>query len=107
MLILAVLIKLRHPQCVSVCVGVCFCVTFGGDTDPIQVPGELLGDVGLPPGRKSHHDDHRGRVGELRHRRWETHAQKIGKESCYVFYVRMCVYVCYTAHSHRVGSASG
>lgn len=75
------------------CVSVCFCVTFGGDTDPVQVPGELLGDVGLPPGRKSHHDDHRGRVGELRHRRWETHTQRRGKESCHVFYVRVCVCV--------------
>lgn len=41
--------------------------TFGGDANPVQVPGELLGDVGLPSSRKSHHDDHRWRVGELGH----------------------------------------
>lgn len=41
-------------------------LTFCGHADPVQVAGELLGDVGLPPGWQAHHHDHRGRVTELR-----------------------------------------
>ena len=41
-------------------------LTFRGDADPVEVAGQLLGDVGLAAGREAHHDDHRGRVGELR-----------------------------------------
>lgn len=42
--------------------------TFSGDADPVQVSGELFGDVGLPSGRESHHHYHGGGVGELGHR---------------------------------------
>ena len=30
----------------------------GVDPDPVEVAGELLGDVGLAPGRQPHHHDH-------------------------------------------------
>ena len=34
----------------------------GGDSDPVEVPGQLLADVRLPPGGETHHHDHvRGR----------------------------------------------
>lgn len=37
--------------------------TSGGNTDPVQVAGQLLGDVGLPPGRKAHSHNEGGTVG--------------------------------------------
>lgn len=42
--------------------------TFGFDADPVQVPGELRGDVGFPSCREAHHHDHGRGVGELGHR---------------------------------------
>ncbi len=56
---------LRHPAATS--------VTFGCDSDPVQVSGELLGDVGLPSGWESNHHYHGRGVGELRHWCWNTH----------------------------------
>lgn len=41
-------------------------LTFSRHADPVQVAGELLGDVGLPSGWQAHHHDHRGTVTELR-----------------------------------------
>ena len=32
----------------------------GVDTDPVEVSAQLLGDVGLAPGRQAHHTDHVG-----------------------------------------------
>lgn len=40
-------------------------LTFCGHADPVQVAGELLGDVGLPSGWQAHHHNHRGGVTEL------------------------------------------
>lgn len=44
----------------------CVCVhTFGGHADPVEVSGELPGNVRLAPSRKTHHHDDRGGVGEV------------------------------------------
>lgn len=63
--------------CASRCNPVRSCDTFGCDADPVQVSGELLRDVGLPSGRQSHHHDHGRGVGELRHRRCNTHTHSV------------------------------
>lgn len=42
--------------------------TFSRNADPVQVSGELFGDVGFPSRRESHHHYHGRGVGELGHR---------------------------------------
>lgn len=49
----------KEIQCVS--------GTFGGDANPVEVSGELFGDVGLPSGWETDHYDHSWGVGELGH----------------------------------------
>lgn len=41
-------------------------LTFCWDADPVEVASQLLGDVGLPPGREANHHYHSGGIGELR-----------------------------------------
>lgn len=50
--------------------------TFSRNADPVQVSGELLGDVGLPSRRESHHHYHGRGVGELGHRCWNTQTHR-------------------------------
>lgn len=37
--------------------------TSGGHSDPVKIAGQLLGDIGLPPGRKAHCHNQGGTVG--------------------------------------------
>lgn len=41
-------------------------VTFCGDTNPVEVASQLLGDVGLATGWEANHDYHSGGIGKLR-----------------------------------------
>lgn len=41
-------------------------LTFCGDTDPVEVASQLLGDVGLATGWEANHDYHSGGIGKLR-----------------------------------------
>lgn len=52
-------------------------LTFCGDTNPVEVASQLLGDVGLTPGREAHHHDHRRGVGQLRPTGWEEQPRKV------------------------------
>lgn len=51
-------------------------LTFRGDANPVEVAGQLLGDVRLPPGWEAHHDNHRWGVGELRPTGWGEQHRK-------------------------------
>ena len=39
--------------------------TFGGHANPVEVAGQFLGHVSLPPSRQTHHHDNRGGVGQV------------------------------------------
>lgn len=54
---------------------------FCGDTNPVEVASQLLGDVGLATGWQANHDYHSGGIGKLRPTRaaGQSRAVVIGK----------------------------
>lgn len=47
--------------------------TSGGHPDPVEIAGQLLGDIGFPPGRKAHGHNQGGTVG---HTYWNEEEEK-------------------------------
>jgi hypothetical protein len=51
-------------------------LTFRWDANPVEVASQLLRDVSLTPGRKAHHDNHCGGVGQLWPTGWKEQSRK-------------------------------